>query len=129
VSIGWPVAHAAAQDTNAPVVRAEAPLTVEEFKRQAGWRAGIALVPHPKKGCFVVKFPSKEWQECRACRGGLCVAAARGRYPAGRRQRQRRRGQGSDRIHFLGNRLDRIHSATTIGRDFVSRARAIRPLA
>src|SRR4051794_39462613 len=43
--------------------RPEPMLSPEEFRKQKDWRDSIALVPHPKKGCFTAKYPLKEWQE------------------------------------------------------------------
>ncbi|MDY7526171.1 hypothetical protein [Sphingomonas sp. 10B4] len=40
-----------------------------------------------------------------------------------------RLGRDAEHIHHMVKLFRRIHSATTIGRNFVSRARAIRPLA
>lgn len=43
--------------------KTEPMLSSEEFRKQEDWRASIALVPQTKKGCFIAKFSSKEWQE------------------------------------------------------------------
>jgi hypothetical protein len=47
----------------AAATRPEPVLSQQEFRAQADWRAAIATVPKPKKGCFTAKYPSREWQE------------------------------------------------------------------
>ena len=49
--------------------KTEPMLSPEEFRKQEDWRASIALVPRPKKGCFTAKFPSLEWQEIPCVNG------------------------------------------------------------
>jgi hypothetical protein len=54
------------------------------------WRAGMAKVPLPKKGCFTSTYPSTEWQEVP------CTAAPARPYPPARGPRPNTVGNGND---------------------------------
>jgi len=54
------------------------------------WRAGMARVPLPKKGCFTSSHPSTEWQEVP------CTTAPARPYPPARGRRPDIVGNGND---------------------------------
>jgi hypothetical protein len=55
---------AAAQPSEPPPAPSVTPPpSAEEAAKREAWRATIARIPAPKKGCFTASYPNTEWQE------------------------------------------------------------------
>ena len=75
---------------NAFAQQASVPPSAEEAKRQMDWRISMAQVPLPKKGCFQVGYPAKEWRDV------ACVATPTYPQPPKRGSRPLVVGNGDD---------------------------------
>jgi hypothetical protein len=61
IAIGYLSPRAISQETTPRPSNEK--LSPEELRLREEWRASMAHVPMPKKGCFQSSYPSKEWRE------------------------------------------------------------------
>ena len=81
------VPSAFAQTSVGPAAPAAPPVTQQSVK---DWRAGMAHVPKPHRGCFTSSYPSTQWQEVP------CTTAPAVPYPPARGRRPDTVGNGND---------------------------------
>ncbi len=85
-------ALAFAQTPLGPATSATPPTAAQALSmpKMKDWRAGMAQVPLPKKGCFTSSYPSTRWQEV------ACKTAPARPYPPARGPRPDVVGNGND---------------------------------